>query len=427
MKTIILFFIITMITLPLSADWTSLNTGVSDHLYGSYFIDSSTGYATGWGSSSGAVILKTTNSGQNWQASIPRSGAYLFSVSFTDGNNGYAVGCDYGITGQALVLRTTTAGQSWSTTLLSGCWGLYVVDFPTSTTGLACGWNGRIYKSTNSGGSWNAQSTGTGNVFRWMKMVNSTIGYAVAGSNFNNPNMLYKTTNGGQNWSYTYYFSGAVIGGIYFFDEDTGVAVGNNGTEAIYKTTNGGTSWTPVFTGSSGSVFQGVHFHNGRGWAVGDAGRIVRSDNYGDSWQLDAVVAPAVTLLSVFDTGDVVYATGASGKIFKNEDLVSTDDPPHTESTWIDQNYPNPIKISQHTSTNISFLLSDNGNINISIYNTKGQKIKTIVNEQMLAGDHPVQWDGTDYSGSHVPTGIYMYKFSINDNVKQIKRCTVLQ
>jgi len=60
-----LFFIFLFTNHQAKAQWTPLASGVNDDLYGIYFLDSTKGYAVGWGSSAGAVVLKTTNGGEN--------------------------------------------------------------------------------------------------------------------------------------------------------------------------------------------------------------------------------------------------------------------------------------------------------------------------------------------------------------------------
>ena len=72
------------------------------------------------------------------------------------------------------------------------------------------------------------------------------------------------------------------------------------------------------------------------------------------------------------------------------------------------QNYPNPF----NPATNISYLISEQSNIKITIYNSSGQKIKTLVNGIKSAGDHSIVWNGRNKSGNTVSNGIYIYKMS---------------
>ncbi len=69
------------------------------------------------------------------------------------------------------------------------------------------------------------------------------------------------------------------------------------------------------------------------------------------------------------------------------------------------QNYPNPF----NGKTKIKFALPDAALIRVTIYNTLGQKIKTIVNKRFEAGFHVVNWDGRNESGMMTASGIYFY------------------
>lgn len=76
----------------------------------------------------------------------------------------------------------------------------------------------------------------------------------------------------------------------------------------------------------------------------------------------------------------------------------------------LSQNYPNPF----NPETNIAFELKESGNVSIEIYNLKGQKVKTLVNDYRSAGDHTVMWNGTDENNNAVSSGIYYYKMKAN-------------
>ena len=46
----------------------------------------------------------------------------------------------------------------------------------------------------------------------------------------------------------------------------------------------------------------------------------------------------------------------------------------------------------------------------IQIFNLRGQKIKTIQSGALPAGKHNIFWDGCDYQGKPVPSGIYLWR-----------------
>jgi len=76
------------------------------------------------------------------------------------------------------------------------------------------------------------------------------------------------------------------------------------------------------------------------------------------------------------------------------------------EKTQLLSNYPNPF----NPSTTISFDLSADGNVVIDIFNIRGQKVKTLVNEHFNAGTHNVVWNGFDDNGRNVSSGVYFFK-----------------
>ncbi|MDP4172574.1 MAG: T9SS type A sorting domain-containing protein [Bacteroidota bacterium] len=78
----------------------------------------------------------------------------------------------------------------------------------------------------------------------------------------------------------------------------------------------------------------------------------------------------------------------------------------------LEQNYPNPF----NPSTNIVFNLPKESKISVVIYNSLGQEIKRLVNnQQMNSGRFNVIWNGRDSFGKVVSSGIYFYQLISND------------
>ncbi len=74
--------------------------------------------------------------------------------------------------------------------------------------------------------------------------------------------------------------------------------------------------------------------------------------------------------------------------------------------TKLQGNYPNPF----NPNTNIAFSLKENSPVTIDIYNVKGQLVKQLVNAQMPAGHHSVNWNGKDNNQKSVSSGVYFYR-----------------
>jgi len=72
------------------------------------------------------------------------------------------------------------------------------------------------------------------------------------------------------------------------------------------------------------------------------------------------------------------------------------------------QNYPNPF----NPSTTISFYLSQDDNIHLSVYNIKGQKVKDLYSGNIESGRHTVVWNGNDNDNRQVSSGVYFYRIN---------------
>ena len=88
----------------------------------------------------------------------------------------------------------------------------------------------------------------------------------------------------------------------------------------------------------------------------------------------------------------------------------------------LNQNYPNPF----NPETTISYQLPKNSEVELSIYNIKGQKVKTLVHEVLPAGEHAIIWDGRNSNGNRVSSGIYFYKLEAGDYQK-VKKMILLR
>ena len=80
-------------------------------------------------------------------------------------------------------------------------------------------------------------------------------------------------------------------------------------------------------------------------------------------------------------------------------------------------NYPNPF----NPSTTISFSTPASGQVRLDIYNILGQKIRTLVNNELPSGYHHYEWNGLTETGLSAPTGLYLYKVSYGNNFKVAK------
>jgi len=86
------------------------------------------------------------------------------------------------------------------------------------------------------------------------------------------------------------------------------------------------------------------------------------------------------------------------------------------------QNYPNPF----NPVTTIKYELAKNSNVEITVFDIMGRKIKTLVNKKQNAGDHLTVWNGTNNNGFKVTSGIYFVKMK-SSSFERIRKMTLIK
>ncbi|HAD82316.1 MAG: hypothetical protein A2509_02540 [Candidatus Edwardsbacteria bacterium RIFOXYD12_FULL_50_11] len=86
------------------------------------------------------------------------------------------------------------------------------------------------------------------------------------------------------------------------------------------------------------------------------------------------------------------------------------------------QSYPNPWK----QTTSINYQIANAGNVSLKVYNTLGQVVKTMVNQNHLPGYYSVKWDGKDDNDRKVSSGIYFYRI-VSGEFSDTKKMIVLK
>ncbi len=86
-------------------------------------------------------------------------------------------------------------------------------------------------------------------------------------------------------------------------------------------------------------------------------------------------------------------------------------------------NYPNPF----NPETNIVFNLPEEGEVQLDIYNIKGQKVKKLEIINVKLGINEIVWDGKDENNKSVSSGIYMYQLKVDGKTIAGKKCLLLK
>ena len=141
----------------------------------------------------------------------------------------------------------------------------------------------------------------------------------------------------------------------------------------------------------------------------------------GDHFDLADLGLEWATYVRITDLGDI-YQEGLYNGDFdldaivavnsSSTTLVNEEDPmvqPVAFKLW--QNYPNPF----NAETIIQYFVPSRESIKLTVFNLLGQKVRTLIDGIRNAGQQHIKWDGTDYTGRPVSSGIYFCSLKIGE------------
>jgi len=419
-------------------NWYIQISGTTHGLNSVSFIDSNNGYAVGYN----GTILYTVDAGNNWLINSNETTQDLFSLFFINSLKAWIVG-EGGV-----ILITHNCGSSWEILKIGTENYLHSVYFANSDTGWVVGNNGSIIKTTDGGSTWIIQQSNTTDNLQYVQFIDSRTGWAIGNASIlktidvgktwiNQANELsslntaffidsnigwvadyfsgeiLKTENGGEQWKIVNEFPLGHIWSIYFIDEMTGWISGLLG---IQKTSDGGSSWHKQEIGNDRDYWSIYFLDENLGWAIGSS--ILKTVDGGNIWSRQVSPSSGNSIFFVNDhTGWAVGGYGSiintsSGGVFTYVKKISYDN--ILSNYELNQNFPNPF----NSETKIKYHLQNKGHISIKIYNILGQLVKTIVDENKIAGNHTVIWNGKDSLDNYVASGLYIYSLQAEGKMK---------
>jgi len=117
---------------------------------------------------------------------------------------------------------------------------------------------------------------------------------------------------------------------------------------------------------------------------------------------------------SFFSGRDAIYLIKTEPEV---SGFLSSNDNSILKYIKLHQNYPNPF----NPSTSISFTLPKQEHATLAVYNPLGQKIETLINEPMVAGNHQVE-----FNAKNMPSGIYYYRI-VAGEYQQVKKMVLIK
>lgn len=370
------------------------------------FVDSTTGWIAG----ETGVIISTTNGGLNWTLQTTGTIKHLNCIYFADYFYGWAVG-DSGI-----VLRTSDGGANWIESSFITKQKLRTVFFVDVNNGWIAGDSGVVFKTTNNGLNWINCSIDSPYTINSIFFNDLDNGWLV------DSRTIWRTTNSGLNWVYNAGITG--LKSIFFTDLNNGWVVGSRyipGLDIgiIYKTSNGGQNWF-LQKYQPTDIYYSVHAYDSNNAWVAINGGIMKTTNGGENW-----LTKRITFNNLFYNiysvcfSDLLHgwAVGGGGAVFKTTDggfvYVEDDSEPIKSTSFrLKQNYPNPF----NPTTFIRFSLPHSSKVNLSVYNSLGELVSVLAYGEYEAGTYERVFSSNDFA-----SGIYVYVLKAGDVILKKK------
>jgi photosystem II stability/assembly factor-like uncharacterized protein len=269
------------------------------------------GYAAG----DYGTVYKSINGGVSWDTLARVTQKRLYSIFFTDANNGVAVGrvSDFTPTSPATVVKTINGGGTFDAITNTIYNDLFNVFFASPNTGFAVGLNGVICRTSDAGNSWNTVNSGTNNSLNSIYFSSPKNGFAVG-----QYGTLLMTNDGGDKWKAYPTGIDTHLNSVFFLNASIGYAVGDAGV--ILRTIDGGNSWKPMTNGVTTNVLRTIFFTDPNRGFIGGDNVLMKTSDGGLHWKLS--VTPALPNLKAiyFTEANIGYAVGEFGLIMKTVD-----------------------------------------------------------------------------------------------------------
>jgi len=308
------------------------------------------------------------------------------------------------------VYQSPDQGQTWQTTgLMSGT----IEDIIATADGnLYAGiggspvTNGGIAVSTNQGADWNMMNSGLpANLVSYFTIVSDDTGVLYLGTNAG----VFRLNVNSQEWE-SLGLSDVTTRAIIV--TENGDVVAGTREAGILRLPQGTNDWIASNGGLTNTAIIKLTSHDNGDIFAATLGGVFRLPSGNDDWL--SLGLTQLTFHALAITTDGILFAGSVGDIYRSIQSVITSVEPLADATVrtfrLRQNYPNPF----NPETVIKYDVATSSYITIEIFNSLGQRIRTLVNEVKQAGTYETVWDGLNESGIASASGVYIYRLKTN-------------
>ena len=290
------------------------------------------------------------------------------------------------------ILRSSDDGTTW--TPLGLRWS-GVDAFAVRDSFLFAGMGG-VLRSSDSGATWKQVNNGfTDGVVTFLLRGDVLMG----GSNWSG---VARTTNNGDSW---FRSSDMWSVGVYCLIGADSLCFAGTYGKGVYRSSDDGVHWVAT-AGTPGNLYVWAMAHVKGTVFAGTQRGIFASTDQGGSWEDISGAGLHCPIYALLADETYLYAGTSERGVWRRplRELLASLMPSvgsHTSGFFLAQNYPNPF----NPSTTIRYGLPRRSHVVLTVYNTLGQKLATIVQGEQDAGYHEVRFDGSTLS-----SGVYVYR-----------------
>ncbi len=370
----------------------------------------------------GSALYKSYDKGSTWMllnGSVPGSSCHGFIVSGTDTNLMLAAKGTAG----GRIIKSTDHGTTWFdifNPINLTSYGIPIAADPNEPNTVYLGPdNDTLMKSTNFGVTWtNISGAESGNKFRspctiYIQYENASVIFVGDGTTSVGNGKLWRSSNGGTSWNLINTVSGSEVPIVTGTSLDLNLMYHNSwSTGSLWRSTDMGLNFTDM--NKPGSLWAldladddptavSYNLYNGTTYISLDDGKTFAETPISSPGAAAGMCyIDKANILAQYGSG--IYKLKVNYTVLTSIENQLSGIP---DKFNLSQNYPNPF----NPSTKIRYDIPQTGNASLKVYNNLGAEIANLFNGVKNAGSYEIE-----FNAESLPSGVYFYKLTTGSN-----------